>query len=180
MLTFWENNNATFIIDYAWNSILCNEERKATISNEYEVSCPNVTMADSERVEIVASLRVTYTIFHNLFIENLASWCLYTAVRKVAIPRLRVESTLGHSFDSQREIGYFHLAIPVLKVDFSIEMLWKKYFKAFILQKIFHKMTSWVTGIQNTFSRLSIIFKINLYERKGFANTHQDIVYAVL
>ena len=49
-----------------------------TISNECEVSCPSKGRADIARVEIVASLRVTYTMFHNLSIVNSALGCLYS------------------------------------------------------------------------------------------------------
>ena len=43
-------------------SILSNEGRKATISNECKVSSPTEARADIAQVEIVAFLRVTHTI----------------------------------------------------------------------------------------------------------------------
>ena len=52
--------------------ILRNKGRKATISKECKVSCPSEARADIARVEIVASFRVTYKNFHNLFIVNSA------------------------------------------------------------------------------------------------------------
>ena len=61
--------------------------------------------ADVARVEI----HVTYTIFHNLTIENPTLWCFYNA-----------------TFNPRREIGYFHLAIQASKVEFSMKMFWKK------------------------------------------------------
>ena len=51
------------------------------ISNECEASCPSEARADIARVEIVVSLCVTYTIFHNLSIVNSALWCLYRGAK---------------------------------------------------------------------------------------------------
>ena len=34
-------------------------------------------------------------------------------------------------------------------VTFIVDYAWKKYSNAFILQKILHRMTQWVTGTQN-------------------------------
>ena len=64
------------------------------ILNECKVNCLSEVSADIARVEIVASLRVTYTTFHNLSIENSALWC-FIAVLKVAIPRPSVESSFN-------------------------------------------------------------------------------------
>ena len=58
------------------NSLLLNERKKGIISNEYEVSYPSEAKSphpSSALVKIIASLRVTYTIFHNLPIVNTTS-----------------------------------------------------------------------------------------------------------
>ena len=39
--------------------------------NEHKVSCPSKERADITRVEVVASLRMTYTIFNNLSLSNI-------------------------------------------------------------------------------------------------------------
>ena len=109
------------ILQKCFNSILLNQGRKATIQIECEVDNSSEVKADIERVEIFASLRVTYTIFHNLSIEN-----------STILPLQRCEKyqfhTLGLKIPSgqpRREIGYFHLAMQASKIKFLIEMLLK-------------------------------------------------------
>ena len=48
----------------------------------FRTSARLAVRADIARVEIVASLRVTYTIFHNFSIVNSASWGFYARMKK--------------------------------------------------------------------------------------------------
>ena len=74
-------------------------------------------------------------------------------MRKIVIPRLE------RFFNPRSEIGYFGLAIQALKVQFSMEMLWKD---IFIIESGY-KMTIWWTKLFNIFGLRQVFFYDILY-----------------
>ena len=102
--------------DYAqWMCILRivyerSKGRKGTSSNGYKVSYPSKARVDITRVEVVASLRVTYTIFHNLSFENSASKCQYSGAKLVAFSPRVVK------YAPERTRKKRHLSTSVVKI----------------------------------------------------------------